>query len=628
MKSNTLIDDGLVNGTTYYYVVSAVNLRGESGDSNEASGTPGTPSDLTVPAFVAPVVGGAGAPLMATVTTANQGAGQAQATTTRFYLSDNTVMDAGDRLIGGSQDVPPLAPGASASASVVLTLPLDAVVGQRYMIAKSDDDDVLFETSETNNVRVRGLLVGPDLSVPALTMPATAAPGATISVLETTTNVGGDRAGGSTTRFFFSTNAALDAADVLLASRSVQALDAGAASSATTSVTIPAGAATGTYYVIAEADGGKSVAESRENNNATARTVRIGADLIVSALTVPAKSAGGASITVSDTTLNQGAEESAASTTRFYLSENAFFGVDDELLPGGRAIAELAPGASTSGATTLVLPAPLATGTYYVIARADDGGVVGETLENNNTLGRTIQIGPDLAVSGLGAPTKAGAGDAIAVTETTSNQGGGPAPASTTQFYLSVNGQLDAGDVLLTASRAVGPLAAGVSSAGATQVTIPLGTAPGAFYLIAKADGVNAVEETAETNNTVARLVWIGPDLIVSGVSATSPVVAGAKTSVAATVVNQGAGSAGASTVHYYLSTNLTFDATDIPLGESRSVPALAAGASNIGATLVTIPGSTTAGTYFVIVRADADGGVSESNETNNTAPRVVQVTN
>ncbi len=191
-----------------------------------------------------------------------------------------------------------------------------------------------------------------------------------------------------------------------------------------------------------------------------------------------------------------------------------------------------------------------------------------------------------------------------------------------------MNGQLDAGDVLLAASRAVGPLAAGASSAGATQVTIPVGTAPGAFYLIAKADGVNALEETAETNNTVARLVWVGPDLIVSGVSATSPVAAGAKTSVAATVVNQGAGPAGASTVRFYLSTNLTFDATDVPLGESRSVPVLGAGASNIGATLVTIPAGTTAGTYFVILRADADGSVSESNETNNTAPRVVQVTN
>jgi fibronectin type 3 domain-containing protein len=36
-------DTGLTNGTTYYYVVTAVNSAGESGNSNQASATPTTP---------------------------------------------------------------------------------------------------------------------------------------------------------------------------------------------------------------------------------------------------------------------------------------------------------------------------------------------------------------------------------------------------------------------------------------------------------------------------------------------------------------------------------------------------------------------------------------------------------
>ena len=46
--SNSYTDTGLTNGTKYFYVVSAVNSGGESGNSSEVSATPSAP--LTAPA--------------------------------------------------------------------------------------------------------------------------------------------------------------------------------------------------------------------------------------------------------------------------------------------------------------------------------------------------------------------------------------------------------------------------------------------------------------------------------------------------------------------------------------------------------------------------------------------------
>jgi hypothetical protein len=45
-------------------------------------------------------------------------------------------------------------------------------------------------------------------------------------------------------------------------------------------------------------------------------------------------------------------------------------------------------------------------------------------------------------------------------------------------------------------------LAAGAISSGSTTVVIPLGTAAGSWYIIAKADGEGVVNETSEANNT------------------------------------------------------------------------------------------------------------------------------
>ena len=121
--------------------------------------------------------------------------------------------------------------------------------------------------------------------------------------------------------------------------------------------------------------------------------VRVGPDLVVSALTGPWRAAQGTSLVVSDTTRNQGGGAAGASVTRFYLSGNGALDATDVLL-GSRAVAALAAGASSLASTSLAIPAGTVAGSYYVIARTDDEGAVVETVETNNTRALSLRVDP------------------------------------------------------------------------------------------------------------------------------------------------------------------------------------------------------------------------------------------
>jgi len=510
VTATTFTDTTVVNDSTYYYVVSAINGLGESGDSNEAWARPKAPADLVVSALAVPAKAGAATAISASVTTRNQGPGTSTASTTRFFLSRNTLIDATDVPLAGVQTVAALAPAAVSASIVALDIPADTAVGLYYVIAKADADNVEAETVESNNTLARLLSVGPDLIATSLTAPNTAGPGGAIAVSETVKNQGGGASAGSTTRFYLSANAGLDAADVLLTgARSVTGLASGATSTGSTTLTIPPDTGTGTYYLFAKADADAAVLETYETNNTTLRLIQVGGDLIVATLTVPPRAGAGSSIAVSETTTNQGEGSVAGSTTRFYLSANLLLDASDLLLAGARGVPALGASSGSTGTTTLAIPAEVTAGTYFLMAKADADGVVVETQEGNNVIARSVAIGPDLTVSALSVPNSIAAGSTVSVTETVLNQGAGAAGASTTRFYLSANINLDAGDVALDGSRSVPALGAGVSSGGTTPITIPAGTAPGTYYLIAKTDGDGVVAESQESNNIKWRVVQV-----------------------------------------------------------------------------------------------------------------------
>ena len=460
-----------------------------------------SPSDLAVTTLTGPASAGAGSPMTVNDTTKNQGAGPSDTSVTAFYLSTNNVIDAADISLG-TRSIGSLAPGTTDSAASTFTVPSTIAVGNYYLIAKADANLTITESNENNNVKTASvILIGPDLAVTTLTVPSTAAAGGSISIGDTTKNQGGGAAAASSTTLYLSANVLLDGSDTMLTSRSVGALAAGQIEAGSTTVTIPANTAAGTYYIVAKADGAGVVTETLETNNVKFSTVfKVGPDLIEYTTSIPTVAGAGFPLTVTDTVKNQGSNIAGNSTTSFYLSTNFSLDSGDKLL-GGRSVPALQPGQTNAGSTTLTIPADTELGQYFILVSADDSKAVVESAETNNVSYGTTRVGPDLTEFALTAPANAVAGATIQATDTVKNTGGGSAGASTTRFYLSSNFTFDASDQEIGNRPAIA-LGPNATSAGQASVTIPSGTAAGLYYIIAVSDADNAVPETSETNNT------------------------------------------------------------------------------------------------------------------------------
>jgi len=292
----------------------------------------------------------------------------------------------------------------------------------------------------------------------------------------------------------------------------------------------------------------------------------------------------------------------------------------------------------TKGAGTLT--ALVAPGTFTVAASSPAGsGSTSVTVGAGGTVAANVCLAgavlPDLVEAAVSNPPATVApGGSFSVTDTAQNSGAGPAAASTTRYYLSLDTTKSGGDVLLTGSRAVPVLAAGASSSGTATTTVPAATAPGTYFLLACADDTGTVPESNEGNNCIASATTVqvqgvgsGPDLVVTAVS-NPPASAtfGGTFSVTDTTMNQGDTPVMSTKTRYYLSLDTVRNAGDKLLTGTRKVPALAAGGSSTGTRIVTVKLSTKPGTYFLLACADDRFAVPESDETNNCRASTTQV--
>ncbi|MBD2517343.1 S8 family serine peptidase [Nostoc sp. FACHB-973] len=351
--------------------------------------------------------------------------------------------------------------------------------------------------------------VQPDLIIQNAVNPSVGSVGGSIQISYQVKNQGAGSAGYNYTYFYLSKDQTLSDEDSYLGYDYISTLNGGSYSSESSTLTISNTIATGSYYLLYQADGDGDVAESNENNNVLAKAISISkADLIIQNAVNPSVGSVGGSIQISYQVKNQGAGSAGSQQTKFYLSTNTTFSNDDILL-GSDYLSAIAGGAVSARTTTLTISNNIATGSYYLLYQADGNNNIAESNETNNIIAKAISINKaDLIIQNAVNPSTGSVGSSIQISYQVKNQGAGNAGYSYTKFYLSKDKILSNEDTLL-GSEYTSSLASGSYSSETLSLKISKSIAAGSYYLLYQADGDVDVAESNETNNVLAKAITI-----------------------------------------------------------------------------------------------------------------------
>jgi len=501
-----------------------------------------------------------------------------------------------------------------------------------YVLKSSKSNDNATQAMPPATSRtIAALAIQPDLIVRNTSNPSSASVGSTIQLTYEIENQGNASAGYSYTKFYLSRDLSLGSEDIFLGYDDVSNIPSGYYSPESTTLTIGNSVAVGTYYLVYQADGYENVAETNESNNAVAGTINITkADLIIQNAIAPTSASVGSTIQLDYQVKNQGVGSAVASQTNFYLSKDKILSSDDTDF-GYNPISSIAAGSYLSKSTTITIGNSIATGNYYLLYRADSDGDVAESNENNNIIARAIAITKaDLIIQNAVAPTSASVGKTINISYQVKNQGVGSAVATNTKFYLSKDNAYSTDDVLL-GSDAVNAIAAGASRTQTSSIVIGNTISGGNYYLLYKADADSKIGESNETNNIVSKAITINgpkPDLIIQNVSVPSLVDPGSLITVNYQLANQGTATAGTSTTKFYLSkdTALSNDDTLLDSDQNYFYSGLGADYYSSESEFLVLSSSTTFGNYYLLLQADGNGEIFESNENNNVTAKAITI--
>ncbi|MBI1304961.1 MAG: hypothetical protein GC172_14430, partial [Phycisphaera sp.] len=641
-----------------YSILIVVDATAARFESNEADNTivagsvevqPPAAPDLVVTAIDMPASLEAGQAFTLRWTVRNQGnAPAALPWSDRAFRSADTVFGNDQFLTAPVAASAALAPGAERVVEVSLVAPQEEA--DFFVFVRTDANGQVAERTagEANNTSVAfGPIAlrfppNPDLTIASVAVPKDAVAGAPVAITVVERNQG-PVAATALRRIgvALSTNAvAGDGDDVQLGDISVSSpLASGAEAPVSASFVVPA-TALGARFVVATADRIGEIDErpNETNNSAVSGAFEVlpppRADLGVVAVSALEGAIGTQPATFSWSVANSG--ESAATGSwrdQVWLSQDSAIGPGDIMLVERIRSQSLAVDASYSDSQTVSLPDY--SGPAHLIARTD---ALNQIDEGADTAPNTVASAPftvvapprpDLVASVLAAPSSAQAGDSVSVTWRGTNAGTASTSGSwSDRIYLSSDAVFSGDDLLLrTQPVAPGALAPEASYQRTATVQLPVSYAAETKFLIAVVDALGGLVEASESNNTAPSAPFTvtatpAPDLVAFGVAAPAEGTFGSSVAVTWGVRNEGdlAAPSGFSDI-VFLSTDALFSSDDIPVavvGSGSSPLAPGADAPRSASVQLPLANALVNGTYRLLVKADGNASIEESDEGNN----------
>ena len=434
-----------------------------------------------------------------------------------LFISKSSAFNSSAKALSVAGTLPTLnglQSGASVTANVNTTIPLDMQGGQYYIFVIINNDRSLAEKKYDDNqvkspVYVNGNL--PNLTVSNLVVPATVMTSEKTEVSWTISNVGTWEAEDAVCTVYLSTDATLSNGDKQLASVSSGKLAKNGSVNMKTTIEL-ADNVVGTRYIIVKAKTSNTEETTTDDNivfgQFTAKQSPL-PDLIISDLATEGALRGGQPVTVKAKITNIGDSQTRSDkwTDVFYLSEGYTLDVSKAIKLGSKThVGSLEKDGTYQISTDFNIPTSLK-GYYVLFAVADGTNTMIEKTKDNNQTKVTVYVEDpndtpaDLAVRKMAAPSRIMAGENITIAYNIANQGEYVAKGKLRDvLYMSKDNKWDEDDTM------VGVVTGDVDIDPGTEITRTVtgritNMPEGSYYLIVRVNSTHTITESDYDNN-------------------------------------------------------------------------------------------------------------------------------